>query len=227
MWIENALKAIDNPNLKNLNLSAKETLPLLKIEEHHHKDEKNKDTMQAHDHGEYDPHIWLDPLIVKEIVASIKDQLITLDPNNKDTYEKNYAELINQIDILHIEYLTTLKNVAQKEIVVSHNAFNYLTNRYQLKQRPISGISPSDEPTPKEIQTIIDFVKREKIKYLLFEPIAVPKVALAIKEQVDAEVLELTPIENLTPEQIKNGDDYFSLMRKNLESLKKATASTN
>ena len=155
----------------------------------------------------------------------IKDELIKVDEDGKDVYEKNFNELASEFDALHSEYETALNNPSQKELIVSHAAFGYLTNRYGLDQIAISGLSPSDEPSPKELQEIIHFAREHQVKYILFETLVSPKVAETVQDKIGAEALTLNPLEGLTQKEIEEGKDYFSVMRENLESLKIATGS--
>ena len=236
-WIEDVLNSIDHPEMSTLNIS--ENLDLLTVEEtggedNHdhdgHEEETNHEEEVNHVEeeelaGEYDPHVWLDPLRAKQIAEMIKDELIKVDEDGKDVYEKNFNELASEFDALHSEYETALNNPSQKELIVSHAAFGYLTNRYGLDQIAISGLSPSDEPSPKELQEIIHFAREHQVKYILFETLVSPKVAETVQDKIGAEALTLNPLEGLTEKEIEEGKDYFSVMRENLESLKMATGS--
>lgn len=72
------------------------------------------------------------------------------------------------------------------------------------------------------MKEIIDFVKEHQVKVIFFETLASPKVAEAIAKETGASTDMLNPLEGLTEEEIAAGKDYLSVMRENLESLKKA-----
>jgi zinc transport system substrate-binding protein len=235
-WIEDVLSSIDQPEMSILNVS--ENLDLLTVEEtggedghdHGHGEEANHGEETNHVEEEvhaeaFDPHVWLDPIRAKQMAEMIKEELIKVDEAGKDIYEKNFNELASEFDTLHSEYETALSNPSKKEVVVSHAAFGYLTNRYSLEQISISGITPSDEPSPKELQEIIQFAKDNEVKYILFETLVSPKVAETVQEKIGAKALTLNPLEGLTQQELEEGRDYFSVMRENLESLKLATGS--
>ena len=234
-WIEDVLSSIDQPDLSILNVS--ENLELLTLEEtggedNHdsHGEEANLEEETNHVEEEvhaeeFDPHVWIDPVRAKQMAEMIKEELIKVDEAGKDIYEKNFNELASEFDTLHSEYETALNNPSKKEVIVSHAAFGYLTNRYGLEQISISGITPSDEPSPKELQEIIQFSKDNEVKYILFETLVSPKVAETVQEKIGAKALTLNPLEGLTQQELKEGKDYFSVMRENLESLKLATGS--
>ncbi|MEW9673264.1 metal ABC transporter substrate-binding protein [Ammoniphilus sp. 3BR4] len=184
--------------------------------------EHKEDEHGLEEEGINDPHIWLDPVRAKDIATAIKDSLIQADPAGKETYEKNYSNLISQLDQLDKEFQSVVQTAQRKEIMVSHAAYGYLVNRYGLKQMAISGLTPSDEPTQKELQEIITFAKENNVKYILFETLVTGKVAEMVRKEIGAEALVFNPLEGLTEEEIAKGKDYFSVMRENLQSLKTA-----
>ncbi|HJV44380.1 MAG TPA: metal ABC transporter substrate-binding protein [Bacillota bacterium] len=169
-----------------------------------------------------DPHIWLDPNRAKKQAQAIKDALVQADPTNKEVYENNFAELAKKFDELDANLSDLSAHAKQKEMVVSHAAFGYLTHAYGLEEISIAGINPSDEPTQKDLQKIIETAKQHKIKYILFETLVSGKVAEVIKNELGAESLTLNPIESLREEDLAAHKDYFSVMKDNIETLKKA-----
>jgi len=88
-------------------------------------------------------------------------------------------------------------------------------------------LSPSDEPSSKELQQVIDFAKEHDVHYIMFDVLVSPKVANAVKESIGAEVLRLHSLENLTEEELGRGEDYFSIMKQNVANLEKALNPSN
>lgn len=172
--------------------------------------------------GVADPHIWLDPYNMDKIGKRIKEGFIALDSKNKEEYENNYKELSKKLRKLDNDYSTALKDKKKDKILVSHAAFGYMADRYKFDQIPVAGISPEQEPSPKTIANIIDLAKKNEIKYIFLETLANPKTVSVIAEEANLKILTLNPIAGLTEEEQKNGEDYTSIMEKNLESLKKA-----
>lgn len=174
-------------------------------------------------HGENtDPHVWLDPMLAKKQAHNILDALVQLDPEHQGDYQKNYKELAAELDQLDREYQEMAKKATKKEFAVSHASFSYLAKRYGLTQIAISGLSPSDEPSPKELQQVIEQVKTHDIDVIFFETLVSNKMAEVVKREAQAEVLVLNPLEGLTEQEMKQGKDYFEIMRENKENLAKA-----
>lgn len=111
---------------------------------------------------------------------------------------------------------------SQKEFIVSHSAYGYWEDAYGLKQIGISGLSPTDEPSSQKIKEIIEIAKAKHISYIFFEPNLSNKVANVVKKEVGAETLTLHNLETLTEAEMKNKEDYFTLMEKNISPLQKA-----
>ncbi|KYH32883.1 metal ABC transporter solute-binding protein, Zn/Mn family [Neomoorella mulderi] len=169
-----------------------------------------------------DPHIWLDPVLAGEISRRIFEAVVTVDGDNKGYYEKNLHELEQKFAVLDQQYRETLAGVARKDFVTSHAAFGYLAKRYGLKQIPISGLSPQEEPSVQQMAELITLCRSKGVKYIFFETLASPKLSETLARETGAGTLILNPLGGLTPEEIKAGEDYFSIMAKNLASLKKA-----
>ena len=182
------------------------------------------DGSEDHAHGDNgkDPHVWLDPMRAKQEMANIKDAFVKADPENKDYYEANYEKYAGEFDELDQEFRDGLKDTKSRDIIVAHEAFGYLCNAYDLTQLAIEGLTPDSEPDPAKMQEVIEYAKKYDIHTIFFEELASPKVAKTVAKEVDAVTAVLNPIEGLSEEDIEAGEDYFSVMRKNLEALQKA-----
>ncbi|MBU5294742.1 zinc ABC transporter substrate-binding protein [Anaerosalibacter bizertensis] len=201
-WMDKLLETIDKKEVDIINSS--EFVELVKLE------------------GRPDPHIWLDPLNMDKIGLEIKNSLVKMDEKNQEFYEKNYAELSSKLQKLNEEYEAVLKDKKRDTILVSHSAFIYITEKYDIEQISVTGISPEEEPSPKVISELIDIAKTKELEYIFLETLASPKTADIIAEEAKLEVLTLNPLEGLTKKEENNGEDYISIMEKNLENLKKA-----
>jgi zinc transport system substrate-binding protein len=126
------------------------------------------------------------------------------------------------LDELDQEYKDAVATFTKKEIIVSHQAFGYLCDAYGLKQTPIEGLTADAEPSPAKMAEIVKFAKEHDVKYIFFEELVSPKVAETIAQEVGAQTEVLNPLEGLEDDDIKAGKEYISVMKENLEVLKKA-----
>lgn len=175
-----------------------------------------------HHHGDFDPHVWLDPENAKIEMEAIRDALCAADPENSTVFQSNYEKYAAELDALDAEFREKLAPLPNRTIVVAHEAFGYLCDAYGLTQVGIEGLSPDSEPDPGRMAEVIDFVREHGISTIFFEELVSPKVAEAIASETGAQAKMLSPLEGLSDEQAAAGADYFSVMHDNLAALMEA-----
>lgn len=175
-----------------------------------------------HHHGDFDPHVWLDPENAKIEMEAIRDALCAADPENSTVFQSNYEKYAAELDALDTEFREKLAPLPNRTIVVAHEAFGYLCDAYGLTQVGIEGLSPDSEPDPGRMAEVIDFVREHSISTIFFEELVSPKVAEAIASETGAQAKMLSPLEGLSDEQAAAGADYFSVMHDNLAALMEA-----
>lgn len=205
--------------------------------EHFFKNSKNEDVEalaqepaagHAHNHGEYDPHFWLDFSQDTKAVDAIAQAYIKIDPANKDYYLSNAEKYKLKLVALDHSYKTGLASCKQNEFITGgHNAYTYLGNRYGIEFVSAYGVSPDSEPTPKAIKEIADLASEHNIKYILVEELVSPRMAQAIANDAKAEVLVFNPGHNLLKSEFDAGVTFISLMEANLINLEIALECNN
>ncbi|MNC06776.1 High-affinity zinc uptake system binding-protein ZnuA precursor [compost metagenome] len=195
--------------------------------EDEHAEEAHAEEEHADNHAEEaagdslhtDPHTWVSPKSALIMAENIKNSLIAADPEHEAGYEERYNKLAERLQALDSKFETELAKLPNKEIVVSHQAFAYLARDYGLSQHAIMGLSPDAEPRGQDLVNLANLVKDEGIKYIFFEELVSDKLAKTLAAEVGVETMVLNPVEGLTEAQEKNGDNYFTLMEKNLQNL--------
>lgn len=192
--------------------------------EHEHEDEdkstEEHDSHEGHDHGDIDPHVWMSPKISQSLALSIKDSLVEISPEQQETFEKNYEELVNELQKLDADFEEMAHTANNKTFFVSHAAFGYIANTYGLEQLAVAGLNSQDEPSQKELTKLIDLAEEKNMKYILFEQNVSSKLTEVIQQEIGAKSLVLHNLGVLSKEDINNKETYFTLMNKNLETLK-------
>jgi zinc transport system substrate-binding protein len=169
----------------------------------------------------YDPHVWLDPIFVKNISNTISSALIKLDPNNTKSYEQNTKNFIQRLDGLDSLIKTSLNNCKLKDFITFHEAFQYFANRYGLNQHAVHGNSPEGEILPQQIIQIISIAKDLGIDTIYSEELKDPRLSQTLAAEIpNGKVLLLSPIEVLNQEEQKKDIGYIDKMKMNLQSLK-------
>lgn len=218
-WVEKVVENLNGKNVKIVNTS--EHVSLLEGV-HNHDEEEHEEGEHEEDTHAVDPHIWTSPLNALKQAEEIKNALVEIDPSHSATYEANFKQLEESLIALDEQYKNELKNVKRKEFFVSHAAFGYLANQYGLTQISISGLIPADEPSPSELAGIIKQAKELEVKYILFDPTDVTKISEMVANEIGAKTAILHPVGSLSPKEIEEGQDYLSIMERNLSTLKTA-----
>jgi zinc transport system substrate-binding protein len=169
-----------------------------------------------------DPHVWLSPVNAQKEVQIIADTLRQTDSLYASIYQANALAYIAQLQALDQEYRLGLSDCEKKDIVTSHSAFAYLAKEYGLNQVSITGLSPDEEPSPRQLADVATFARANNIKYIFFETLVSPKLAETVAREVGAQTLVLNPIEGLDDADRAAGENYMSLMKKNLANLRTA-----
>ena len=183
--------------------------------------------LQGEDSSAIDPHIWLDPLRAQELVRTILASLTEASPEDAEALRTNAADLNVELANLHQEFIEGLSDCTLDTFFVNHAAFGYLADRYALQQLAISGLSPEVEPSPARMAELISTARDHGIEYVLFERLISPRVAEAVARELGARTLVLDPLEGLTDDEQEAGEDYFSVMRQNLNTLGTALQCNN
>lgn len=179
------------------------------------------DGHDAHEHGVYDPHVWLDPMNAKQEMQNICEAFSEADPEHRADYQANYEKWAEQLDELDKIYQTMLENLSERNIVVAHEAYGYLCRRYNLTQVSIEGMSPDSEPDPGRMADIIDFVRANNVRAIFFEELSGSRTAETVAAETGVKLLTLSPLEGLSDRQEETGGDYFSVMEENLQQRQK------
>lgn len=223
-WVPNFLKGLGSDAVvKPVEVSHGVSLITAEGDDGHHHGEEAAENGEEEHHDDsshhIDPHTWVSPKSAKIIAENIKNSYIEVDPEHQAEYENRYAELAKKLDELDSKFTTELANTSKKEIVVSHQAFGYLCRDYGLTQHAIMGLSPEAEPRAQDIVALSNMVKEEGIKYIFFEELVSDRLAKTLASEAGVQTLVLNPVEGLTKEQDKAGENYFTLMEKNLQNL--------
>jgi zinc transport system substrate-binding protein len=168
----------------------------------------------------YDPHIWLDPILAQIEVRNIRDALIKADPKNSQSYTNNAERFIRDLSTLDSEIRNNISACNKKDFIVFHNAFTYFADRYGLKQHSIKGPSPEGEVLPQRLVEVISLAKELDLHVIYSEDLVDPRSAETIAQEIpNGKVLILSPIEGINKQEQEAGVGYLDKMRHNLENL--------
>ena len=218
-WLEGALALLENQDTHLV--EGAEHVSLLPFGDDHDHDHDH-DHDDDHDHGEWDPHIWTDPLNMVAIGEALMMVYQELDPENSAVYEENFRAYEVSIKALDEDFRRLADAADQKVLLVSHAAFGYFAHRYGFQEIAVTGITPHAEPNPGRLAELTNLAREYKLEYIFFETLANPRTAEVLAAEAGLEPLMLHNLEGLSQAQREAGATYVSLMQENLITLEKA-----
>jgi zinc transport system substrate-binding protein len=214
-----AVDAATDESVSGSVLDVTEVVQLRPVSGDHAGESEEQHAEHAGEQGDLDPHFWLDPLLMADLADAVAEELSAIDPEGADTYAANAAALRTDLEELDAAYARGLADCARDLVVVNHDAFGYLA-RYGLRFEPITGLSPDAEPTPGDLVRLQELIRGEGVTTVFSESLVSPETAETLAADLGIEAAVLDPVEGLTDATAQQ--DYLSLMRANLASLRTA-----
>lgn len=223
-WADDIVANVRNGGTGVTAVAAREGVDLLGGNGSHDHGHESEDE-HGHEHGTVDPHFWLDPDRSKRAVENVREGFVEVDGENAGTYEDNAAAYARRLDELDEAFASALSDAPKDVVLVAgHNAFRYLGSTYGFEIRALTGISPDDQPTPKDIARAQEIIDEHDIEYILAPALESDRAATQLVNETDAkDHLPITSIAGMKEEWQKRNWSYVDLMENvNLPSLKRA-----
>ncbi|MGQ4557441.1 metal ABC transporter solute-binding protein, Zn/Mn family [Halobellus sp. GM3] len=194
----------------------------------HGDDEHHDDTDDGHE-SPVDPHFWMDPVRLGNSVETVRDGLVDVDSEHADTYATNAEAFRERLDSLHGRIESVVDGAATDVLLVAgHNSFRYFRDRYGIEIESLTGVSPDDRPTARDIEQAQHAIETHGLKYICADPLESQQAATQLLEETDAEdVLPLTAMPGMTDEWVEDGWGYLDVMEQvNVPTLERALGAT-
>ncbi len=202
-WVERVLAVVKNRE-RLVVVEATKGLPLRKVED---------------EELEFDPHVWTDPLLAKEMIKNIRDGLMIADGAGSPVYTENAKVYSAKLDALDVQIREGLKACRLRDFIISHRFMDYFAARYNLTAHALSGVEPS-EPTPQRLAELIRLGKEKGIRYIFAEESDELKALEVLARELGAQILTLNIGHSVTEEEEQAGKNYLVLMEENLKKLR-------
>ena len=167
------------------------------------------------DPGTGNPHIWLDPILVRDqVLPRIEDVLVHAAPEDADHIRQRREDLADSLTALDQEIRATLSNLQSRAIVSTHSAWVYFTERYGLTELGAVYESPGREPSSRHLARLVEESRKAGVRAVFIEPQLGEVGARTVASELGA------PVYLLDPQGGAEGrGDYLSLMRFNAHQL--------
>lgn len=175
-------------------------VPKLKNEEHDEHEEHGHEQGHHH-HGEFDPHIWTDPELIKIIARNMADTLSSLDPQNTSTYAANLDNFKRELDVLKSELSHKLSPYKGRIFYVYHSAYTYFAQRFGLVQKSIE--TGEKEPTPAKLRELVNQANQDRVKTIFIQPEFPASGAKRVAEAIGGRTVCISVLEYDVPDNLK------------------------
>ncbi len=180
-------------NYPNLNICpVQKGIKLRVMKENHHHEEHENELVHNHEDKVLDPHIWLDPVLVKKQAENIKNGLVSQYPDKKEIFEENYLKFIAELTELNSDLQEKFKPFAGKKFMVFHPTWGYFADRFNIEQVPIE--TGGKEPTSAQLLEILSLAKKENIRVIFIQKQFSIHIAESIAEEIKGEIISLDPL---------------------------------
>lgn len=183
--------------------------------------EEEDDDHNHDDHGDTDPHVWLDPANMASMTQAVISTLAGLSADLAATFEDNGSTYIAELTTLGKELDTAFMQCVSRALVTSHDAFGYFAARAKLDTVPIAGVDPANEPSAQQLEEIARSAKNAQASTVFFETQLPDGLAKTIASSIGANVSVIDPIETISSADLNAGKNYLSIQRKNIASIAK------
>jgi len=218
-WVHDLLESVKHSDLRVLEASRNLIHP--ESWKRPSRSEEPQESEKHEEHGDLDPHLWLDFELDQRIVDKIEAVASEMDPSHASLFKKNAQICKQKLQNLHQEYERSLENCQNRTLILGgHSAFGYLARKYRLRQISLYGLSPDSKPTPRTLVEVVKMAKRHNVNCIFFEKYVSEDLAQVLAKEVGARTLVLSPGANLTKKELDSGMSFFDIMEINLENLR-------
>ncbi|MQG18197.1 MAG: zinc ABC transporter substrate-binding protein, partial [SAR202 cluster bacterium] len=184
----------------------------------HDDEDEHDDDHKGHDHGAFDPHFWFDPNRVALAVDAIKEELIKLDPENKNAYEEAANNYLEKLKALDQEIAALIESIPSNNrgIVTTHESLGYLEDRYGLEviATVIPSLTTEDGVTPKGLVEVIEEIKEHGIKVIFIESESPTQSSEIVAKEANARL-----VSGLWVETLKENQSYIDFLKTNINLI--------
>jgi manganese/iron transport system substrate-binding protein len=169
-----------------------------------------------------DPHVWGSAKNGIIMVEKIRDQLIELSPEDKEIFTQNAAKLIRELENLDRWITAAIETIppSQRQLVTTHDAFQYYAHAYGLKVAgTLIGISTEEQPSAQTVKNLADAIKNLQVPAIFAETTINPTLITTVAEEAGVK---------LAPQQLYSdsigavgtgGDSYVKMLKENTRSI--------
>ncbi|UCF95903.1 MAG: zinc ABC transporter substrate-binding protein [Spirochaetaceae bacterium] len=180
-------------------VDCREGIHLRKMETQGHDEAEQEGEEHEEEYGGTDPHVWLSVRNAIRIAGTMRDALVELDPEGKDSYDRGHDQLIEDLQALDRRIAAILAPVKGRRFFVFHPSFGYFADDYGLEQIAVQ--IGGAEPSARQLARLIEEAKTTGVRVIFVQPQFSQKSAETIAAEIGGAVV---PIDSLARDYIDN-----------------------
>ncbi len=174
---------------------------------------------------EPDPHVWGDAKNAIKMVNAIRDQLIELSPEDKAEFTQNAAEFTQElaaVDQWIVQQMQTIP-VQQRQLVTTHDAFQYYAKAYGLTVAgTLIGMSTEEQPSAQTVKRLSDDIQKAKVPAIFAETTINPALIKTVAAEAKVKLAEQELYSDSIGAPGTEADTYLKMLQVNTRTIVEA-----
>lgn len=172
----------------------------------------------------FDEHVWTSLSNEIEIIKSLCEVAISIDPLNADTYLANSNSYMSALIEIKESFEEIIASSKRKTLVVTDRfPLACFATEFGLDYiAAFPGCASESEVSAKTVAALIDYVKENNIPVVLHMELANTLLSNVVSDETGCKVLEFNSCHNISKREGLEGVTYVDLMKKNIDVIKEA-----
>ena len=173
----------------------------------------------------FDPHIWFDVSLWKDVTEHFAREMALYDPDNASVYALNAENYLRELDEaeLYIKNRVDELPEASRVLITAHDAFQYFAHAYGFEVRGLQGISTDAEAGTADVRELADFIIDREIKAIFIESSVPHKSVEALQAAVRAQGFDVEIGGELYSDslgdQASGHETYIATIKANIDTI--------
>jgi zinc transport system substrate-binding protein len=167
-----------------------------------------------HQHGESDPHYWLDPRNAALISRTIANEYSVIDSENTEYYQEQAALFSKSVTKHFTELLVASESIQEKPFFTVHSSWSYFSEAFNLRHAGTFEPASGENPGPRYLKNMQDSIRKEGVTVIFSEPQLSTTSINAFAQENNLDIAILDPIGGMA-----QTESYQELISFNIKTL--------
>ncbi|MDX2097896.1 MAG: zinc ABC transporter substrate-binding protein [Leptolyngbyaceae cyanobacterium bins.59] len=172
-----------------------------------------------------DPHVWGDGENVIQMVIAIRDELVEVQPEDRDRFTQNADRLMANLKRLDTWIAQQIQTIPadRRRLVTTHDAFQYYAQAYALEiVGTLIGISTEEQPSAQTVKRLVESIKATKVPAIFAETTINPALIQTVAQEAGVKLAPRSLYSDSIGAKGSDGDSYIKMMVANTTTIVEA-----